>query len=281
MNRTSNDKQNVPIERFHFFEGKPQCAIVEDRSVPDKHLHKETEIAYVLKGVLRVRVEESTYQVEEGEMLCICENVLHQYLQWDETTHIVKIKYMKEWLMPSFFDQSEKEECRQLHKQVFRTHADERIARIVQDMLSYSSGRYVEYRYLSRLIELNALLLQQRELICEMRTIHSENTRYMEETTRYLQENCFQEITLQMMAEHIGLTESYCSKYIKKNTGISFVQYLNAIRINNAQRLLMYTDYNITEIAERSGFSSVQTFNRVFKQQTNRTPREYRNLKRN
>lgn len=84
-----------------------------------------------------------------------------------------------------------------------------------------------------------------------------------------------------MLSDHLGLTETYCSKYIKKNTGISFVDYLNAIRINNAQRLLLNTDYSIMEIVERTGFSSVQTFNRVFKGLTGGlSPSAYRKSKR-
>jgi AraC-like DNA-binding protein len=50
--------------------------------------------------------------------------------------------------------------------------------------------------------------------------------------------------------------------------------------VNNAQRLLIYTDYNITEVVEQTGFLSVQTFNRVFKQQTGQSPSTYRKRKR-
>ena len=92
-----------------------------------------------------------------------------------------------------------------------------------------------------------------------------------------MQEHCSEKLTLKMLADHLGLTETYCSKYIKKNTGITFVEYLNVLRINRAQRLLWATDFSVSEIAELVGFSSVQTFNRVFKQQScNLSPSEYR-----
>jgi transcriptional regulator GlxA family with amidase domain len=58
------------------------------------------------------------------------------------------------------------------------------------------------------------------------------------------------------------------------------VEYLNVLRVNRAQRLLLSTDLGIAEIAGLVGFSSVQTFNRVFKQQSRLlSPSEYRKYK--
>jgi AraC-like DNA-binding protein len=183
---------------------------------------------------------------------------------------------MREWMMPSFMEPAESEAYHHLYSQSFLLRRDDAVARIVKKMLEYNEESYVEYYYLSCLIELTAHVLQHGETIRETGPVTLENARYMDDALKYLQENCYRQLTLGMLAEHIGLTECYCSKYIKKNTGISFVQYLNAIRVNNAQRLLMYTDYNVTEIAQRCGFSSIQTFNRVFKLQAGCTPREYR-----
>ena len=270
------NKEEHSMEQYHYFEGKPICMLVSQHSVADKHLHKETEIVYLLKGSQDVRMENRLFHIQEGELLSICENTLHQYCTVNDNTQIVKIKCMREWMMPSFMEPEESEAYHHLYSQSFLLRKDETVARIINEMLCYSEETYVEYFYLSRLIELSAHILQHEETIKETGPVNFENARYMDEALRYLQENCCQQLTLGMLAKHIGLTECYCSKYIKKNTGISFVQYLNAIRINNAQRLLMYTDYNVTEIAQRCGFSSIQTFNRVFKLQTGCTPREYR-----
>ncbi|MCE5342679.1 MAG: AraC family transcriptional regulator [Eubacteriales bacterium] len=264
------------MELYHYFEGKPICMLVTQHCVADKHLHRETEMVFLLKGELEVRVENRLFHIQEGELLSICENTLHQYGVMNSDTQIVKIKCMREWMMPSFMEQAESEAYHHLYSQSFLLRRDEVVYRIAKEMLNYSEESYVEYFYLSRLIELTAHILQHSETIKETSPVNFENARYMDEALKYLQKNCYQQLTLRMLAEHIGLTECYCSKYIKKNTGISFVQYLNAIRVNNAQRLLMYTDYNITEIAQRCGFSSIQTFNRVFKLQAGCTPRDYR-----
>ncbi|MHC1787869.1 MAG: helix-turn-helix domain-containing protein [Christensenellales bacterium] len=269
-----------PIEKYQYFEGMPACSIVTYHSVADKHLHKETEIVYLLRGELDVVIEERAIHIGRGELLCIGENVLHQYGAWGKECLIIKMKFMSEWMMPSFLRQAEKEACFHLYNQSFLLHPDARIERIVREMLKYPETSYTEYYYLSRLIELTAIILQHEDLIKETRPLGLINNQYMAEALKYLEENCFRPLTLGMMADHLGLTACYFSKFFKKNTGIAFVQYLNAARVNNAQRLLMYASCNVTEVAERCGFSSIQTFNRVFKAQTGRTPREYRDLKR-
>ena len=268
------------IERYQYFEGMPSCSIVAPRSVADKHLHKEMEMVYLFRGSLDILVQDRVFKFERGGLLCIGENTLHQYGFWDENTLIVKLKFMREWMMPSFMRQAEREAYFRLYNQSFLVRPDPVIKRIIHEMLQYPEGPYLEYFYLSRLIELTARILENQNLIEDVRATDPVGSPYMTAALKYVEDNCFMPITLKMLSDHIGLTECYCSKLFKKTTGISFIQYLNAARINNAQRLLMYSNHNITEISEMCGFSSIQTFNRVFKNQTSRTPREYRMYKR-
>ncbi len=273
-------RKKVPMELFHLFVGQPQCALIDDVYVSDKHLHKEIEMAFVLSGQVEIMVEEHVFTISAGELLCIRGSVLHEYLPKKQDADIVKIKFMKEWLLPSFLQSAQKEAYQQLYSQVFKTRPSEVVRELILSMLHCSLPKYKEYFYYGKLVELTALLLAMPDLIAESLPVSIENLRYMEAALEYMQDNCYGKLTLKMLADHLGLTESYCSKYIKKNAGISFVEYLNAIRVNNAQRLLIYTDCNITEVVEQTGFLSVQTFNRVFKQQTGQSPSEYRKRKR-
>ena len=275
----SQEPRKVPIELFHLFDGQPQCSMIDDVYVSDRHLHKEIEMVYVLRGHVDVKVEERVFQLQEGQLLCIRGSVLHEYLTKSPDTDIAKIKFMKEWLVPPFFQPEQKEAYQQLYSQVFKVSTDENMREIVLGMLDERLQSYNEYRLYGLLVELTATLLSNPSLIDESMPVEMENQRYMEAALTYLQDHCHCKLTLKMLADHLGLTESYCSKYIKRNTGITFVECLNAIRINNALRLLSYTDSNITEIVDRTGFSSVQTFNRVFKAQTGRSPSEYRRQK--
>ena len=57
---------------------------------------------------------------------------------------------------------------------------------------------------------------------------------------------------------------------------MSYIEYLNKIRINEAQKLLTKTNKRITEIAIETGFNSLTNFGRVFKQISGCSPRQYK-----
>ena len=93
-------------------------------------------------------------------------------------------------------------------------------------------------------------------------------------------------LTIQDMANAIGSNRTYVSRCINRRTGLSFSQYVARYRVEHAQQILRDPQYRtdheaITEAASLSGFSSDQTFYRVFKEQTGVTPLQYRqqNLK--
>lgn len=59
--------------------------------------------------------------------------------------------------------------------------------------------------------------------------------------------------------------------------GITFLRYLNEVRISHAGRLLMNTDMSISEVMSESGFTNQTIFNRLFKEIYGMTPRQARN----
>jgi two-component system response regulator YesN len=78
------------------------------------------------------------------------------------------------------------------------------------------------------------------------------------------------------MAGYIGLDPSYFGKLFKKETGISFTDYLMNYRIEKAQALLRNTRKNISEICFSVGFNSQSYFGYVFKKKVNLSPKKYR-----
>ena len=72
------------------------------------------------------------------------------------------------------------------------------------------------------------------------------------------------------------LSESYFSSIFKKGCGASFREYLNAVRIDEARRLLDLNQQSVTEIALMVGFESQSYFSKVFRAVTGMSPKEYR-----
>lgn len=92
----------------------------------------------------------------------------------------------------------------------------------------------------------------------------------------YLNQNHCSQISLDDMCRELYCSKSYISHVFKSYNGQSIREYLNNIRINDAKRLLINSDINITQIALSVGFSDSNYFAVVFKKLEKMTPCEYR-----
>ncbi len=85
-----------------------------------------------------------------------------------------------------------------------------------------------------------------------------------------------QQITLEDAAENIGFSKYYFSRLFKQYTQYTFCDYLTSRRIRAAKEMLSNLEYSILDIAMSTGFASIYTFNRVFKESENCTPSAFR-----
>ena len=83
-------------------------------------------------------------------------------------------------------------------------------------------------------------------------------------------------ISLPSAAEASGYVPTYFSRVFKTCTGMTFYDYLTVYRIRKAEIQLVNTNDSVSSIASASGFSSVKTFDRVFKEQIGTSPLKFR-----
>ena len=96
------------------------------------------------------------------------------------------------------------------------------------------------------------------------------------ELKRYVSENYKDPIKLKDIAGIYGFNEKYMGRLFKTETGISFSNYINELRLSSAKQKLISTTKSVTDIALLSGFDNVTYFNRLFKKQNGITPTEFR-----
>lgn len=94
----------------------------------------------------------------------------------------------------------------------------------------------------------------------------------------YINTNYMEDISLDTIASVAGFSKYHFSRLFRQFTDMSFYDYLNQRRVKEAEMFLLNPSLSITEIALRSGFSSISTFNRVFKSFKHCTPTEFKNL---
>ncbi|BCS80095.1 response regulator [Anaerocellum diazotrophicum] len=92
----------------------------------------------------------------------------------------------------------------------------------------------------------------------------------------YINKNYNKDINMALVANYVSLNYYYFSTIFKEKTGMSFLDYLNKIRIEKAKELLVKTNLKIWEIAEKVGYKNPKHFARIFKDITGITPNEYR-----
>lgn len=94
----------------------------------------------------------------------------------------------------------------------------------------------------------------------------------------FIAANYSRPVGLQEAAVYLDLSESHLSRLFKDETGLNFLQYLNAWRVNKAAILMLDSRKSISEVAVACGFPSPGYFAKIFKRFSGYTPSQYRDI---
>ncbi len=127
------------------------------------------------------------------------------------------------------------------------------------------------HRFFSVIIE-NELYVRQQKFSPKW----EEKRNHLKTVLRFIRDNFSMEITLEDMANTIGLSKNYFSNFFKAETGKTPVEYLISYRIERATRKLLSSDLSTTQIAYDCGFSDLSYFIKTFKKEKGISPNAYR-----
>ena len=153
---------------------------------------------------------------------------------------------------------------------------DENTTNILADMLAKmaSEEQSEMLPFIFRLL----LLLSKREESATIVGRFSENDRTSERIKKvkeFTQSHYARTITIDMIADYVGMNRSSFCTFFKKATGQTYITYLNKLRVDRACYLLRQGSFNITEVCYMVGFNDVPYFNRCFKNNRGMSPKEY------
>ena len=94
----------------------------------------------------------------------------------------------------------------------------------------------------------------------------------------YIKENYQKSISLEDVSSYAGLSASYLSTVFKKETGVSFLEYLSKHRIDKAKQLLKETTLSVAAVCEEVGYTDLRHFTKTFVKYAELKPNEYRKL---
>lgn len=228
-------------------------------------------LLYVTRGVLAVSAEGSTYLIQEGQAAFFNCHVHHTY-------------YAKGFVAFSWihFDGSNTREFYLQYRDkkkgiVFRGSSAEQIYKSMSSIIScYQNDLTIKEEENSRNIY---------ECLCILLFSEAEDHgpeasgNVINKAKEYIRENIKEGLTLDIVANHVGLSASHFSRIFKKETSYSPYEYIILVRINKAKHLLKTTDMPIKEIAYEVGYHSESNFCNSFTQRIGISPINFRKYK--
>lgn len=250
------------------------------------HWHEEMEFIFFREGEGCVNVDLEQYPVKAGSIILICPNQLHS-IESDEGT---ALSYDSILFPLTLLSGGEDDFC---DRDYFRPLSEGKIAipvlltdetpwyhtfiTAMEDTASlkryYAAGYPLAIK--SRLFQLFYILIFN-EGEPRPRTRPRKSTEKARMILEYLTAHCTEHLTVEMMAEVSGLSESHFMKFFKSTAGLPFIEYLNEYRLNMAGLLLETTQEPVIDVALRCGYENVSYFNRLFKRHFGITPSRYR-----
>lgn len=252
------------------------------------HFHDYVELLYLYKGQLRVWLNGKEHAFHEGELTVINSKESHRLESASPESFYYVIKFNPEILWSS--NASAKETRHILpflsssstHPRVFSSNfvTSHGIDTLFADAVEQWKTRSAGYELLLRgdvLKIFGHVVGRLSKLGVEVKYAVGTGSLYgvMGDIIDYVNKN-FTICDERELAKQFDVSYSYFSRTFKQMMNMSFKEYINYLRINEAQKLLLTTNKSVTDISMEMGYSSPSHFINVFRQQMGRAPKQYR-----
>lgn len=241
------------------------------------HWHRAMELLFILNGKATVTMEGKKYRLKPLEFMVMDSAQVHDTVYAMPQTMGVCIHISKNYMRRYLPDiELMRFRCSLNTLLPSQTEAYSRLCQLIKELTVLYFRQTPSYQLRSKAVVLQILA----DLVEHFSSSVSESLSVsglhkltqLEQISQYVEEHHQEKITLQDGADELGLNKDYFCRFFKENMGISFIQYVNQVRINHIYQDLIYTDGSIQEIMERHGFYNQKLFYRMFKEIYDCTP---------
>lgn len=285
-----NVNTDAPMQDFWYFN------VTSDKSVRLQkhnrytpaffHTHAFFEIIYVLKGTCTHNIFNKNYEMTEGDLCLLSPSVVHSISTEDGIVINILIRrsnmediffnvlrdnnVISDFLINSLYLE---------HYTTFLTFHTLEDNEVQNQILEMYLEQTLDDAYSDRIIS-SMLIIFFTKLARKYKRA-AESPSSLEETTAAAQllhciTNEYNTITLNELSDRLGYSVPYCSKYIKKITGYSFLQLLKHVRFQKAENFLLTTSFSIQKISDLIGYDNPENFMRAFKKEYGMSPSSFR-----
>ena len=250
------------------------------------HTQDEWELSYIMCGRGTKFLGEESQPFSEGEVILIPPQYPHGWFFDNETTdddghiHNITLRFASD--LPSRLSVvlTELEPAVSVLNAIDRPRRyagkiSAQIARSLEDMRTLNSAARLPV--IMQLLILIAEKTEPAEIGCKPM---NKTARNAERFRIYCECNFYGNITLGKTASYMNMNKSALCKFVKKQTGKTFTEYINSLRLEKAALLLTSTTDAACDIAYDCGFSSIPYFHRLFARYYGMSPYRYRKYNR-
>ena len=141
---------------------------------------------------------------------------------------------------------------------------------------SASDAPYKEINVYEKLFSLFSLLMTNAELYTNRSEEAKSNIGVIKAALDFMDNNFRENITLEDVARHVHLSRIYFRSVFVAATGQTPYKYIRSKRLSSAKQLILTTNKSFSEIAVECGFSSQSYMNSVFREEFDKTPKQFR-----
>ncbi|WNS78640.1 AraC family transcriptional regulator [Domibacillus sp. DTU_2020_1001157_1_SI_ALB_TIR_016] len=258
----------------------------DNQAFISRHWHDSVEISYVLSGKIdNIYIDGKEYESGEGDIVVINSNAIHSFsVNRGQNRKAVTLLIPNEFLKAIFPDSDQVEfDCISIGEQARqkKRQFDElrkNLNAIINAYREFEKNSLAYIKVTSLTYELVYLLLKHFK-IKKKSNSRIEARKYTERLamiTNFIQENYKHNLSLDILSSQFNLSPEYLSRFFMRYTGMTVLNYINAIRLEKSFPELMNTDHPIIQIALNHGFPNEKSYNRVFKAAYNITAYQYR-----
>lgn len=248
-----------------FREVKAQIEFYNKQSIDfPAHIHEDVELVYVKQGRCTAVCDGRKYTLREQDCFLAFPNQVHHYTEGTRGEYYVLIMKPSRLLsygelflegVPLSAVCCPGQDTVYLLETAYKEYKRDGYSKIIAAYLTAMMGKLLKYYSIE-----NSGVRQDTVL----------------QILNFCAEHYRENISVADIAENLHISRSSVSHIFSSRLGIHFCDYINALRLSDAVELLKNRSYTMTQIANRTGFSTIRTFNRAFAKQYGVAPSVYK-----
>lgn len=233
------------------------------------HWHNSLEVLYIASGKMDTGINNSIYHLKRGDLIIINSGDIHFTRCRDYAKiYVLQVPYpLLNTHIPNYdyvrFQDSD-------GSVVFSNPSKvDELSRLMIQMYEITLEQKPGYTLLfsSKLYQFLFILFQRYHTDISSRTKQKSdrNLIRLEQVMNYVKSHYTQPISLEDAAQILALNPEYFCRYFKKYMGMTFLEYVNSIRLYHIHQDLLNTNYSVSELMDRHGFTNYKLFSKMFR----------------